>query len=159
MNKINKLLMIISVFIIAVACGLYLDTLNSDETGTLRPNSGKAGSIASRRPAKVSPTEENKHRPHKRIPAYFQSEPAKNRLPAVLDPERFTGQARAAYSAVREISQTIAQIPCFCYCDERSRHQSLHSCFEDEHGSRCAICINEALTAYRLKKEENLNAA
>jgi hypothetical protein len=37
-------------------------------------------------------------------------------------------------------------------------HQSLHSCFEDEHAAHCAVCVNEALLAYRLEKEEGLDA-
>jgi hypothetical protein len=38
-------------------------------------------------------------------------------------------------------------------------HKSLHSCFEDDHAAHCAVCVNEALMAYRLEKQQGLSAA
>jgi hypothetical protein len=38
-------------------------------------------------------------------------------------------------------------------------HKSLHSCFEDDHAAHCAVCVNEALQAYRLQKEQGLSPA
>jgi hypothetical protein len=32
-------------------------------------------------------------------------------------------------------------------------HKSLYSCFEDDHASHCATCVNEALLAAKLEKE------
>jgi hypothetical protein len=70
-----------------------------------------------------------------------------------LPPERFPGKAREAYQVAKEIPQTLAQLPCYCHCDQSMGHKSLHSCFEDEHASMCAVCVNEAIAAYRLQKQ------
>jgi uncharacterized protein with PCYCGC motif len=98
------------------------------------------------------------HGAQERVPAYVSAAEAK-RLSPTLAPAQFTGKTRAAYQAVKEIPQTIAQLPCYCYCDTNFGHKSLHSCFEDEHAAQCAVCVEEALTAYRLQKEEKLTPA
>lgn len=85
-----------------------------------------------------------------RVPAHFQIPPSN--LAPTLEPEQFTGPTREAYRAVKEIPQTIAQLPCYCYCDEGFGHKSLYSCFEDDHGAHCAVCVNEVLMAYRMQK-------
>jgi hypothetical protein len=97
-------------------------------------------------------------KPEKPVPA-FQSEEGAKTLKPTLKPEIFTGAVRAAYAAVREIPQTIAQLPCYCRCDRSVGHKSLHSCFEDEHGANCGICMNSALMAYKLEKEQKLKPA
>jgi hypothetical protein len=91
-----------------------------------------------------------------RVPA-FEKEP--RNLPATLSPEMFTGMTRRAYQAVREIPETIAQLPCYCHCDRGFGHKSLHSCFVDTHAAGCAVCVEEAVAAYRLQKEERLTPA
>jgi uncharacterized protein with PCYCGC motif len=93
------------------------------------------------------------------IPAHFETAPSRASLGPTLDPESFKGVTREAYRAVREIPQTIAQMPCYCHCDRGMGHKSLYSCFEDEHASQCATCINEALLAYKLQKEGKLTPA
>src|SRR5829696_4759283 len=94
-----------------------------------------------------------------RIPAFFEKAPSRASLGATLEPAKFTGLVRDAYSAVREIPQTIAQMPCYCHCDRGAGHKSLYSCFEDDHASHCAVCVNEALLALKLEKEEKLTPA
>jgi hypothetical protein len=94
----------------------------------------------------------------KRVPAHFEAPPALASLGATLAPEKFAGQTREAYRAVREIPQTIAQLPCYCHCDRGNGHKSLYSCFEGEHAAHCGVCINEALLAYQLEKKEKLGA-
>ena len=94
-----------------------------------------------------------------RVPAYLQSPPAPGSLPPVLPAANFIGKAREAYKVVGEIPQTIAQLPCYCHCDATIGHKSLHSCFVDDHASHCAVCVNEALEAYRLQKEQGLSPA
>ena len=89
-----------------------------------------------------------------RVPA-FESDPKS--LPPTLAPEAFTGKTRLAYKAVREIPETIAQLPCYCHCDRGFGHKSLHSCYVDGHASGCAVCVEEVLTAYRLQKQEGLS--
>ena len=93
------------------------------------------------------------------IPAYFAVAPGKSTLGPTLEPEKFTGLVRDAYRAVREIPVTIAQLPCYCHCDKEFGHKSLHSCFEDDHASHCAVCVNEALLALKLEKEQKMSPA
>lgn len=94
-----------------------------------------------------------------RVPAYMTDAKVIEGLGPTLPPERFFGKAREAYQVAREIPETLAQLPCYCYCDESAGHKSLHTCYESEHSSHCAMCITEALTAYRLQKEEGLTPA
>ncbi len=98
------------------------------------------------------------HGPSGRIPAFVSAAEAKQ-LPPTLAPAQFTGKTRAAYQAVQEMPQTIAQLPCYCHCDVGFGHKSLHSCFQDGHAAQCAVCVEEALTAYRLQKDEKLKPA
>ena len=63
---------------------------------------------------------------------------------------------RFGYEAAKKIPATLAQLPCYCECDRGFGHKSLHTCFEDDHASHCAICVDEALLAYRLQQEEKL---
>ena len=92
------------------------------------------------------------------VPAYFTTPPSPSSLGPTLAPEQFTGLTRDAYRAAREIPVTIAQLPCYCHCDRGMGHKSLYSCFEDDHASHCAVCVNEALLALKLEKEEKLTA-
>ncbi|HEX8072918.1 MAG TPA: CYCXC family (seleno)protein [Pyrinomonadaceae bacterium] len=94
-----------------------------------------------------------------RVPAHYATAAAVGQLPPTLAPAQFVGKTQAAYSAVRAIPQTIAQLPCYCHCDVGFGHKSLHSCFEDDHAAHCAVCVDEALLAYRLQTEEKLTPA
>jgi Protein of unknown function with PCYCGC motif len=93
------------------------------------------------------------------IPAHYEHPPSRSRLGPTLEPEKFTGPVREAYRAAREIPQTLAQLPCYCHCDRGMGHKSLYSCYEDDHASHCATCINEALLALKLEKEQKLSPA
>jgi len=93
----------------------------------------------------------------KRVPAFYETPPSM--LPATLSPDRFTGKTREAYRVVGEMPNTIAQLPCYCYCDEMHGHKSLHSCYETEHANSCAVCVEEVLMAYKLEKEKGLSPA
>lgn len=95
----------------------------------------------------------------KTVPAHFEHAPSRSSLGPTLQPEQFTGLVRDAYRAVREIPQTIAQMPCYCHCDRGMGHKSLYSCFEDDHASHCAVCVNEALLALKLEREQKLTPA
>jgi hypothetical protein len=92
-----------------------------------------------------------------RTPAYLKAAPQLNTLRPTLAPELFKGNERLAYQAAKKIPQTLAQLPCYCHCDKGHGHESLHSCFETEHGENCGICIGEALMAYNLEKRAKLN--
>jgi Protein of unknown function with PCYCGC motif len=91
-----------------------------------------------------------------RVPAFQSDAASLKSLAPTLSPAQFSGNQRAGYQAVKEIPRTIAQLPCYCHCDEGFGHKSLHSCFEDEHAAHCAVCIDEALVAYQLEKQEGL---
>ncbi len=91
-----------------------------------------------------------------RVPAFQTDAASLKNLAPTLSPDRFYGKQRAAYQAVKEIPQTIAQLPCYCYCDEGHGHKSLHSCYENDHAASCAVCVDEALLAYKLEKQEKL---
>jgi|SRR5829696_2583951 len=93
------------------------------------------------------------------IPAYFQVAPSKSSLGPTLEPEKFFGPTREAYRAVKQIPVTIAQLPCYCHCDKGYGHKSLYSCFQDDHAAQCAVCVNEALLALKLEKEQKLTPA
>jgi hypothetical protein len=95
----------------------------------------------------------------KLIPAHYETPPAMRDLAAILPSSQFAGKTRQAYEAVKQIPVTIAQMPCYCHCDKGMGHKSLHSCFEDDHAAHCATCVDEALMAYRLQKEEGLSPA
>lgn len=95
----------------------------------------------------------------KTLPAHFEHAPSRSSLGPTLPPEQFTGLVRDAYRAAREIPETIAQMPCYCHCDRGMGHKSLHSCFEDDHASHCAVCVNEALLALKLSREGKISPA
>lgn len=92
------------------------------------------------------------------LPAFFKDAASIPKpLPPTLSPDKFGGaQVRQAYQVAKEIPETLAQLPCFCYCDKGFGHKSLHSCYEDDHSAGCSTCIDEALLAYQLQKEEKL---
>jgi hypothetical protein len=90
------------------------------------------------------------------VPAFQTDAASLNNLGPTLASEKFAGKTKAAYIAVKEIPRTIAQLPCYCHCDEGFGHKSLYSCFQDDHAAHCAVCVDEALLAYRLEKEEKL---
>jgi hypothetical protein len=93
-----------------------------------------------------------------RVPAFSTVAEARN-LGPTLAPERFTGPTRDAYRVAREIPETIAQLPCYCHCDQSIGHKSLYSCFQDEHASQCAVCVSEALLAYDLQTKSGMTPA
>ena len=93
------------------------------------------------------------------MPAFQTDAASLKDLGPTLPAEKFVGKTREAYKAVKAIPQTIAQLPCYCECDKAFGHKSLYSCYEDDHASSCAVCVDEALLAYRLQKEEKLTPA
>jgi hypothetical protein len=93
-----------------------------------------------------------------RVPAYHKDAASARPLKPTLDPALFVGKTRQAYQVAKEIPETLAQLPCYCYCDSMG-HKSLHTCYEDDHSAHCVTCTDEALMAYRLQKEQNLTPA
>ena len=86
-----------------------------------------------------------------RVPAFLDANSIGTLRPT-LSPEQFTGITREAYTVAQEIPETLAQLPCYCHCDQSIGHKSLHSCFEDMHAAGCGVCIKEALIAHDLQQ-------
>ena len=64
----------------------------------------------------------------------------------------FSGNAAAAYQIASEIPGILDRMKCYCGCDADpvAGHKTLLSCFIDNHGANCNICIDEALLAQDL---------
>ena len=151
-SKSKNWLLFGGIALVLVAAVLIVNSANTNQQATQKSN------VAARQ----TPAPDHSHTPTKsgvkRIPAY-EVAPARANLAPTLDPERFTGLTRDAYRAVRQIPTTIAQLPCYCHCDEGFGHKSLYSCFEDDHAAHCAVCVNEALLALTLEREQKLSPA
>ena len=90
--------------------------------------------------------------PVAKVPAHYETAPAAKSLAATLAPTNFFGKTKQAYEVARKIPATLAQLPCYCHCDESVGHKSLHSCFVDEHAASCAVCVDEALLAFQMER-------
>ena len=134
---------------LAVAAVTLMRQTGQNTTGNSQQKSGAGQQGA----------EQASERPTPHVPAHYEDIRLAKPLAPTLDPQRFFGPARAAYQVAKEIPETLAQLPCYCHCDEGFGHKSLHTCFESDHSSMCAICVNEALMAYKLQKEEGLTPA
>lgn len=94
------------------------------------------------------------------VPAYHPNPPAKNeKLPPIASSEQLDQMnlkydfQRRAYEAAAKVPRVLYQLPCYCFCDRSAGHQSLHSCFEGDHGSHCSTCMQEAFYAYQMTKK------
>lgn len=93
------------------------------------------------------------------VPAYNAGPPPKGtKLPPILtradlwgDDAQYPYQTHA-YELAAKIPTVLHQQPCYCYCD-RMGHNSLHSCFENTHGARCATCLKELYYSYQQHKK------
>ncbi|HEV2751719.1 MAG TPA: CYCXC family (seleno)protein [Gemmatimonadales bacterium] len=72
--------------------------------------------------------------------------------PAMLSNERGVLEA---YAAARSAPQVLDGIFCYCQCARNFGHRSLLTCFESDHGSRCDICMGEAMMATQLAAQGN----
>jgi Protein of unknown function with PCYCGC motif len=96
----------------------------------------------------------------KEVPAYHPNPPAKGEA---LAPIASAGQLAEmnlkypfqyrAYEAAAKVPRVLYQLPCYCFCDRSAGHQSLHSCFEGDHGARCSTCMQEAFYAYQMTRK------
>jgi hypothetical protein len=139
--KKNKTLLIIGV-VLVVGVAVVLATRSNQNSA---PQAQPAVADVAPRPVDTKPA----------VPAFQSADDAK-KLGPTLEPGAFFGKAREAYQVARKIPATLAQLPCYCHCDKGFGHKSLHTCFEDDHASHCAVCVDEALMAYQLQTEEKL---
>jgi hypothetical protein len=120
-----------------------------------RESSPAPGGLASTVSPAVASHADSSHTHGQRVPAY-QNASEIDKLPPTLAPAEFVGKTREAYQAAKEIPRTLAQLPCYCECDQAYGHKSLQTCFVDDHASHCSVCVDEALLAYKLQKEDKL---
>lgn len=142
--KRKTFLLILAVFVSTALIAFYLSNVK-------RPQEEKQ--------AKLITQDLSSHTPVTKVPAHFEKEQNLSSLGPSLDPARFDGPTRAGYQVAREIPQTLAQIPCYCYCDRGMGHKSLFSCFKDMHAASCDICVSEALEVLQLQKDKKLTPA
>jgi len=144
----TKFLLMILVILALGAGTLVMLKPGTDATEIAHEHAGPAASAQNT----STPAE---HHAAPRIPAY-QSGSEVGSLPPTLPVSGFVGKTREAYEVAKKIPQTLAQLPCYCECDIGFGHKSLHTCFVNDHASGCAVCVDEALLAYKLQKEQRL---
>ena len=96
----------------------------------------------------------------KEVPAYHRNPPSKDEamLPIASAGQlaemnlKYPFQYRA-YEAAAKVPRVLYQLPCYCFCDRSAGHQSLHSCFEGDHGAHCSTCMQEAFYAYQMTRK------
>ena len=74
-------------------------------------------------------------------------------LIATLSPDQFSGKAKLAYQAAKNIPEILAQLPCYCGCMESIGHKNNLFCFADDHGGECDLCQNIALEAQEMNSK------
>jgi hypothetical protein len=52
-----------------------------------------------------------------------------------------------------DIPQVLDGLYCHCDCSNHSGHRSLLTCFQDDHGAACDVCLTEAALAFRMTGE------
>lgn len=83
------------------------------------------------------------------VPAYNAAPPSKGqKLPPIMSGVQFSQPVQQkAYKVAARNAAVLHQLPCYCYCDRNHGHNSLHSCFESDHGGNCGVCMAEAFYA------------
>jgi hypothetical protein len=140
-HKTLLILLILGVFILGAACG------GAQRAARRQPaaeNNTAKTPVATATPVKSVP-----------VPPYQTGDGLKSLVPT-MSPDIFTGRIRNAYLVAKEIPETLAQMPCYCGCEKSVKHKSLHSCYVDDHASKCGVCMNEAFTAYQLEKQQKM---
>ncbi len=67
-----------------------------------------------------------------------------------LNPELFQGETHDAYLVAQKHPDLLAQLDCYCGCQQHEGHKNLLDCFRTNHGVGCATCTGEAVTAGQL---------
>jgi hypothetical protein len=67
-----------------------------------------------------------------------------------LNPELFEGETHEAYLVAQQHPELLAQLDCYCGCEQHEGHKNLLDCFRSNHGATCATCTGEAVTAGQL---------
>ncbi|WP_409343951.1 PCYCGC motif-containing (lipo)protein [Paenibacillus sp. MBLB4367] len=103
------------------------------------------------------------HAQHKLPNGDLQEQTASaDKLPKFLDGQK--EPIVAAYKIAAKNTDLLKWIPCYCGCGESANHKSNQNCFVketlqdgsivwDDHGTRCNVCINIAVTAVKMKED------
>jgi hypothetical protein len=67
-----------------------------------------------------------------------------------LNPEMFQGETHDAYLVAQRHPELLAQLDCYCGCEQHEGHKNLLDCFRTNHAATCATCTGEAVTAGQL---------
>lgn len=59
----------------------------------------------------------------------------------------------AVYDKAAQIPAVLDGLYCHCDCSLHSNHRSLLTCFEDDHGAGCDVCLGEAELAFGMAGE------
>ncbi len=75
--------------------------------------------------------------------------------PPVVPAARYASnpRIRETYEMASVVPEVLDGVYCYCQCSQHSGHYSLRDCFAGDHAARCDICMNEAVTAYRMTQE------
>ncbi len=144
----NNKILVIAIILLVLGAGALI--MIQSESGTSR-----IPQTLSQPPASGTEPPHSHAVTSQRVPKYQSASEALD-LPPTLPAANFFGKAKEAYRVAKEIPQTLAQLPCYCHCDQSFGHKSLHTCFVDDHAAQCAVCVDEALLAYRLQREEKM---
>src|SRR5271168_2285828 len=53
------------------------------------------------------------------------------------DPNLYQGDTKQAYLVAREHPELLAQLDCYCGCEQHEGHKNLLDCFRTNHGAGC----------------------
>jgi hypothetical protein len=73
----------------------------------------------------------------------------------VQPPSRYADypQVSAVYEMAAAVPEVLDGLYCHCDCSIHSEHRSLLTCFRDDHGAACDVCLAEASLAYKMTNE------
>ena len=64
-----------------------------------------------------------------------ESPAAVDSLPQTLSPELFAGSVKEGYQIAQVIPDVLAELRCYCGCDQSIGHRNLLDCFVDDHAA------------------------
>lgn len=76
---------------------------------------------------------------------------AGNLADTITDPNQFENpEVRDTYEKAKLVADRLDKMYCYCRCKENEQlaHNSLLTCFQDDHAAHCGICLREAQQAW-----------
>ena len=80
-----------------------------------------------------------------------------NLADTIADPFQFENpEIRETYQNAKLVADRLDKMYCYCRCKENEQlaHNSLLTCFQDDHAAHCGICLREAQQAFLDWKDE-----